>query len=363
MDISEERFHGCRQLSLSYDPSTYCGQDTAVAVGYNIPGRISTYCAIKVVPKGKHLVPHQVPMEQSVAETVAQKKFERWAGYKEIRALSSMVHDLTGFPLDDYKLGSSFVVRRLQNRETRVVSPNQIATIILEDQFGNVVQTTPAMPRDFDVNDLFLITVYIDQGAIGMAALNYVMGYLQLMLIARYDAFHRGIRDIIAATTKTARALFRRVNLMYAFICSLNYGPFGKGANFEEKKEMLEYFHSVADHTHESFRRYVKLHAALNSLRCETVDDFKNLFETFMDMNSFNFKGPVPKISRWYAWWDGFQFHHPELWGFKCILEVYLDVDPRCEFDLSAVAPQRTAEAELRALKGQSGGSCWRTNL
>jgi hypothetical protein len=82
---------------------------------------------------------------------------------------------------------------------------------------------------------------------------------------------------------------------------------------------------------------------------------YERLFDLLVDLPSYNFKGPVPKMMRWYAWWDGFQFHHAELWANKGILRYscqFADVD-----DISVVKPVlQTPEAELRQLKSQSGG-------
>ena len=227
--------------------------------------------------------------------------------------------------------------------------------IVQTDAGGAIVNRFQEMPTEFDINELPVIVVYVDQGRVGLGGLNFCTNFLKLMLVSRFDAFHRGIRDIIDSSSKAVLGVFRRVMLFTAYIFGLNYAPFGKGLSFDEKKDMLEFFYSCTDHHNAAFRKYAVKYAEQNGMSCSTDEDYLAVYNSLVDMESFNFKGPVPKQSRWYAWWDGYVFHIKDLWGLKMVIEVYFeDLGP--EFQLFRPDRFNTPEAEMRALKGAAGG-------
>ena len=109
-----------------------------------------------------------------------------------MRAVSSIVSGLTGMPLDAFKLGDGFHVRAAGQRETRILNPNRIAVIVQTDAGGAIVNRFQEMPTEFDINELPVIVLYVDQGRVGLVGLNFCTNFLKLMLVSRFDAFHRG---------------------------------------------------------------------------------------------------------------------------------------------------------------------------
>ena len=132
--------------------------------------------------------------------------------------------------------------------------------------------------------------------------------------------------------------------------------PFGRGAFYEEKQEALKHFFSVSDLLSPYVQRYLHCHADLNHAACDSVSDKTALFNNTINLVSFNNKGPVPKASRWYAWWGSHDFHPPDVYGLKMVFESYLDLTPAMDFDFSTFNAARSPEAEIRALKAQGGG-------
>ena len=352
---SRASFTGCKKISLAFDPSTYSGEETGVAVAYNQRSKVSTVM-LKTIPRAKQPTLGAFEVTEDVGALIAQRKVERWSCYKEMRAMSSIVEDLTTLPLSTFQLGDGFKVRAVEENEYRITNPNGIAVIMRTNGHGDIVPRTQEMPTQFTVtDDVPLVTVYVDQGRIGVGGLNFLMNSLKLMILARFDGFHRGIRDILDAAGKVSNGIYRRVNLFTAYIFGLNYQPFGKGQFFDEKRDMLDYFYSVTDHTHPAFRKYAERYAAANGMTCVTEGDFVAVYNSFADMESFHFKGPAPKQSRWYAWWDGYVFHIQDFWGLKAVIEVYFG-DIGDEFHLFGADRLGTPEAEMRALKGAQGG-------
>ena len=148
-----------------------------------------------------------------------------------------------------------------------------------------------------------------------------------VMISLRYDPFHRAVNDIKGACNNACGALFRRVMLFSAFVFGINYGPFGKGVFFHEKKEMLEHFLSQCDYTSQVFRAFSEGYAKDMNMGHATEEDIETVFDSLMDLPSATNKGPLTKLMRWFSWWENYKFHRPELRALKGIIGFYYSLD------------------------------------
>ena len=253
---SVAKFGGRLQVSMAFDPSTYTGEETAVAVLYSPSAGSSTYGPIKRIPAGKIVRPDEVSMYEEIEVMAAVRKCERWAAYKELRAISDILRDVTRYPIPCFKLGADFVVRAANKDEIRILGRDFRPVLVTVGPDGSLQARTKVLPDDFDIDDVPILVIYIDQGPVGLAALHFAMGHLGLMIVTRFDGFHRGVNDIKDGAKSSCRAVFRLTMLYLAHIMAINYGPFGKGHNFDEKRGHLEYFMSMLDYTSEEFRSF-----------------------------------------------------------------------------------------------------------
>ena len=111
--------------------------------------------------------------------------------------------------------------------------------------------------------------------------------------------FHRAVNDVSLAAARACKGLFRRTMLFIAHVFALSYGPFNQGSNFDEKRQMLEFFFSQLDHVSLEFRKYAGRYAHAMGMPNTTDAAFMGMFESFADMRSFSFKGPLPELARW----------------------------------------------------------------
>ena len=221
---------------------------------------------------------------------------------------------------------------------------------------GAVVRRLRVLPLLLADGDVPLLVVNHDQGGVGGSGLYYMMGHMELMLDIRWDAFHRGVRDIAGACGHASNGLFRRIMLITSLIFGLDYGPFGSGAFFVEKKQMLEYFYCMLDSSSPEFRKYADKFAKSIGMPAVSAADYDALFDALTDMASFNFKGPLCKIARWFAWWELCLFHLPELWGLKCVLEFYFDLSGKPQLGSMPLGSAADPREELRRLRIANGG-------
>lgn len=270
--------------------------------------------------------------------------------------------------IDAFKLPADVIARSVGRDERRIMIRG--VAVLCTVVNGAVTTWVPEMPDDIASIDLPLLVLTMDQGGVGLAGMYFAMNYLKLMLCARWDKYHRGVNDIKLACQHTHRGLFRRVMLLTTYVFNLNYGPFGKGAFFEEKKAMMAFFLLTQSSGSAIFRKYAPLYAAALGMSLQTEDDFDQLFSTLPDLPSFNSKGPLVKMMRWFAWWTNFDFQEheergggivrAEFWATKMIFEHHLTGDSGETFqnDLASILRdvEMSPQEQLRRLKSAQGG-------
>ncbi len=358
---TQQAFQDQVQLSITTDPSSYNGEETAVGMVYSWEKDIAAVLPIKVIPRGKQIPAGELDMSLLLAAAVLRRKFERWAAYKEVRALSSQISLVTNghMTVDSFRLPDSVTARRVRTGEARVLTATNIA-IICTMVGGLVVGSLAEMPANLDGIVFPLLVLTLDQGSIGGSWAHFAVGHLQLMLSPRWDAFHRDVNDLKLACLHSCRSVFRRVMLLSTYVFNMSYGPFGKGQFFHEKKEMLSLY--VAEHTAHShhFRMYADLHAASNGYSLSGDAAYRALFDSLPELVTFSSKGPLTKLMRWFAWWNNFHFHAPEFWLTKMVYEYYLggqNIEGEAVEAVSFLAESdETPEAQIRKLKAQVGG-------
>ena len=136
--------------------------------------------------------------------------------------------------IDSFVAPASVTARKIRDGERRVLLNNValIATVVA----GAVVSYIHEMPANISQLVLPLLVLILDQGSTGSSGVYFAMGHKQLMVSARWDSFHRGVNDLKLSCQHALGGLFRRVILLSTYVFNINYGPFGKGAFFDEKK-------------------------------------------------------------------------------------------------------------------------------
>ena len=365
---AQDAMLGESQFSMAMDPSAYNGEETMVSQIYSAGRNVAVNAVIKIVPRGKHISVNEIPMTDRFAAVCIQRRQQRWAAYKEMRAVSAQISHLTRgrMSIDSFKLPGGFVARQLAAGQKRVVL-NGIAMIA--NVVGGVASSAePEMPISLAGSTLPLLVIAMDQGGIGSAGVYFAINSLSLMISPRWDRYHRGVNDMKAATQHALGGMFRRVILLTTFLFNINYGPFGKGAYFDEKKEMLKHFLASENHNGILFRKYADLYGASLGATLDTEDDYKALFDTLAELPSFTSKGPVVKLMRWYAWWTSFDWldtphgekRQAEYYATKMIYEHHLQSTSGevIHTDMAALLSDQTLspQDQLRRLKQATGG-------
>jgi hypothetical protein len=108
----------------------------------------------------------------------------------------------------------------------------------VESPYGSVLSETQELPDNLAHLDLKAIVLTLDQGGTGAAAFNFAKYSLKLVMLLRWDSFHRGINDVKDAAARVDRSVLRRALMQSSFIFNLAYGPWKSGQWYESKKAL-----------------------------------------------------------------------------------------------------------------------------
>ena len=180
------------------------------------------------------------------------------------------------------------------------------------------------------------------------------------MCVTYYDFFHRVWNDIKLAA-KASKGFFYAVLLKFSLVFNLNYGPFGKGAWFHDKKAWLEYVEHNMDAHHQFFRdRASGIAADLGVSDPVSHEDYCRLWTSFISMESFRIKGPLSKLMRWFSFCEAYVHNRKDMHGLKLVLDYHYSttIEDEVEAQHNIILPMDRPDPkqELIELKKSLGG-------
>lgn len=139
--------------------------------------------------------------------------------------------------------------------------------------------------------------VLMDQSKIGCAAAAWVASESCVLAHWTFDKVHRLLRDLKQPLSGCG---LQQAVMSSTWASSINYKPFGSGAYFAEKDNVLESFLQSVTPSSSIFQEYK--HRIAWDYGLENVGD-QELFDMLPTiLKSFMQKGGVVKGSRWFSW-------------------------------------------------------------
>jgi hypothetical protein len=150
--------------------------------------------------------------------------------------------------------------------------------------------------------------------------------------------------------------------LKYSLVFNLNYGPFGKGGWFEDKKAWLSDMVSQLQHSYQMDQWFKERAVGIAKDNgwpepC-TAEDYTRIWNWLFSMKGFTIKGPISKIMRWFSFFECRAHYRKELSGLKLVLEHHfksVTEDDDLDAPTLPVAHSDPKE-ELLAMKKTMGG-------
>ena len=366
MAATQAAFQGQRHLCCAWDPSLHSGEDTLVMVVYAPALGRAAYAPIQVCARPPEAALHT---GETLDHVRRGKRLERLAAFTELVGVDHSLTEGFGVGLQMSAPWSGSVLRPLCAGEVREPMPAGGFCVRDTESGSQRAEIPPGAARWPG------ITHWVDQGSVGAAGLNFCMHRLGYHMVMLPDPNHRVWNDIKGATQRCAGFYWKTIVQM-TLVFNLNYGPYGKGRWFHDKRAFFEEWLSTVTEADAHFLRYAPQIAEDVGLPPPvTAEDRQRVLAAVKHMQSFRIKGPLVKMMRWFSWFESAAFYSRELHAVRMILEAYMHSRGADESEAEepagamigpgAVTGQEeghskaAAQEELRALKAKQGS--WRT--
>lgn len=245
------------QLSISFDPGQYGGKDINAAVAYS--PRINKACYMLNQTMGKVMLSD---IADDLVKSAQSRRLTRLEGYNELRTLAACLDHSVGIKLEQFSVPSGLIARPLKPQEVRVKSKEAGKYIIYNTQTKEA--THEVDPSLCLANTPVLVTIS-DQGPANVAFLNFLLHCeaSSIMLHCEYDCYHRCWNDIKLAAKRSLRKGWKCI-LHFTCLLDVNFGPFGSGGWFYQKRALLEQFMASTDLNSEVWMQYAKKEGLLS---------------------------------------------------------------------------------------------------
>ena len=220
-------------------------------------------------------------------------------------------------------------------------------------------EVRPHVPPGFDLGSLPALISISDQGPANTAALNYMLYSSRALLMwSLWDPYHRAWNDLKLALKRSVGGGWRAV-LELTLVVNMNYGPFGSGSWFFKKKAKLHDFMATQSINSPAWDNFQTLICQERRVpEPSNLEEAEAMFHQLVGMDSFNQKGPLVKLMRWFSFFESMAFYEGELYSTKLILLHALDKgdnagsEAEVEEPLPEQGDHRKELAELKKRKG-----------
>ena len=237
-------------------------------------------------------------LHESFIEAAKASKLGTIEGYAEMNAVSHALQAV-GARLSDFKIPKSVLARPLQDGEARVHVQGRWFVV---NRDGDA---EPEHPENFNFAGLPTLITYSDQGTSNTSALNFLcLGGTQLCIHTCYDPFHRGWNDVKLSCRRASHYPWK-VLLQMVLLYNLNYSPWGSGAWFFRKQDLMENFMQTRGPSDAWFQSYISKICRERRIEEPTCpEEERELFMSLPYMKNFQRKGPCIKLLRWMSFFE-----------------------------------------------------------
>jgi hypothetical protein len=322
-------------------------EDTMVFIVWSTQNQLAGYSALQALQKQtqQDIEEHDALLQLQIAG-----KLKKQAALIYLKSVEGTLKSL-GKSLDEFKCPEGLWLQPLATNQLRI---KQNGNYYIMDTDTGVM--FPQVPDGFSWSSVPVLSHMIDQGSIGVAAVHHMMVSMHIMSIALYDYYHRVWNDIKNAA-RSSKGFFYAILLKYSLVFNLNYGPFGKGGWFEDKKSWLsDMATQLKDcyHMDPWFKEKAPGIAKDNGWpEPHTAEDYTRIWNFLFNMQGFRIKGPISKIMRWLSFFECRAHYRKELNGLKLVLEHHFKsvTDDGDTPDLLLPVANSDPKEELLAMK------------
>jgi hypothetical protein len=294
-------------------------------------------------------------LHEELREDGRKGKLKRVEGYVELRGLAAALKNL-GISLMDFAVPKGLHLKPIKPGEVRVQEGGKWFIVNTEDGTA-----APQIPEGLALENLPLLVSISDQGPNNLAALNFLQySDSAILCCCLYDSFHHAWNDIKLAARRATSYPWRTI-LEMTLVYNVPYGPFGSGSWFHRKQDCLKDF--LAQHSSSSniFQEHLPLICREMGIQePQNSAEQQDFFERLGRLRSFDTKGPLVKLMRWFSFFESAMFYRGELFATRMVLlSASGQFDDEVEKPGQPLNPEATAskdpKAALAELKKKQG--------
>lgn len=140
------------------------------------------------------------------------------------------------------------------------------------------------------------------------------------MMNIQYDWFHRGWNDVKLSAKKAMGYPWRCI-LQCVLLFNMNYSPFGTGAFFFKKQDVLQDYMSIKSRADPNFQACIfDICRERRQKEPETEEEEEKLWRSLAHMDNFQKKGDCVKLMRWMSFFEVAAQWRGDMWGTRLVL-------------------------------------------
>ena len=228
LKLLKATFANCYHFQVSWDPSTYSGDNVMVLTVWSNECQKAAYLPLQ------YLMPVEKKEVDAEFQALAQRKeITRVEGYAELRAVSHALAAI-GKELSIFEIPNTVMYKPLKSQEVRLFAEGEfwIRNIITGEECKQI-------PDHWSFKTQHCLVSLSDQGGVNRGALDFCQYMVPIALLIGYDGQHRCYNDLKSSLRQSG---LYRTYLACAVVFNLGYGPAGSKTWFARKQRALKEF-------------------------------------------------------------------------------------------------------------------------
>lgn len=271
--------------------------------------------------------------------------------FRQLQAVSQQLKLATGGRVANLDFFST-----LPGMNLRPVAPGEVRiSAVVDGGFRAAIQnpitkeTLTVLPdnKNWFVNCPTLV-FQLDQGSPGTSGFAFAVDSMGRLIHSRWDLFHRCVNDVKLGL-KSAGPLYVSCQMHSTYLWALQFRPFSSGAFSYDLKRLHEHFFATEDMSYHPFQLQWRLFRTDLSLP-DTAGPLE-VWEAIANLEGFQRKGTLPKLSRWFSWNAAYSERAPEFRVLRMLLGHHLGPDAE-KLDPNEALAKRELEAQAKAQGG-----------
>ena len=352
---------GASHFNLISDASTHSGREVLVSLLWSHENNTAVILPCQEVLPCDLISPGELDLTDAVERIAKQNKLQRLAAYRQLQGISHQLSLATNgavVSLESFRPPDNVILRRVEPGERRVCVVdgfNVRASLVTSSEDGD--QHQMVLPTEENSSwwvGLPLLTLQLDQGAVGCAGVIYAMDAMKTLTHVRFDIFHRAVNDMKLSLKHACNGRFLQCQMHSNYLFGLAYRPFNTGAFLQHKKRLREVMFSreTADTCQEFISMWEDIR---DDLGLPSSSSPEQVWNAVAECSTFITKRTLPKLMRWFSWHQAAVEQLPEMHALKLVLGYHYRQQGDSKLDPDSAEERRSLAAAARQAKQGSG--------